>query len=254
MSGTSTRTYKQPIALDEAGHWNTHYAVYGTVMEGGGVGGGAVLGHMADGLDPLWPAAIRRWLPRWWTDRALRRQLTLNNTVDAYIRRLKTQTRSTNAATGAATSSLNRTSVRLFAPLSILPVLDDIEAAQALYLNLERADAVQPWQQTRPDQRDSKHAAPGSSSTVGAPDRPLQGTPAGVHLDRIDQLVDRSDATPVTDTAAHLQLMADARRSEKTFSKTLTSNTQLSRKPINGTAESLNRAQKSRMAPRPCSD
>jgi len=73
LKGTRLKSYRQPVALDADGHWNTYYAVHGTTFDGGLVGGGQVLGHVAEGMDPLWPAAIRRWLPRWFTDRAYRR-------------------------------------------------------------------------------------------------------------------------------------------------------------------------------------
>lgn len=79
MKGTRTRSYKQPIVLDEAGEWNTHGAVYGTLVNGGLAGGGGVLGHLADRLDPIWPLAIRERLPVWWTDRAWRQQLRLQD-------------------------------------------------------------------------------------------------------------------------------------------------------------------------------
>lgn len=81
LKGTSSKTYKQPITLDEAGQWDTHGAVYGTLVNGGLAGGGGVLGHLADGLDPLWPQSLRQLLPRWWTDRGLRRQLALRTSI-----------------------------------------------------------------------------------------------------------------------------------------------------------------------------
>lgn len=66
LSGNSQKTYKQPLALDEAGQWDTYYGVYGVAFEGGGLGGGQVFGHLAETLDPLWPRVIRQRLPRWW--------------------------------------------------------------------------------------------------------------------------------------------------------------------------------------------
>jgi hypothetical protein len=57
--------------------------VFGVYLAGGGLGGGGVLGHLADGLDPLWPAAIRERLPRWWVDQTLRRQQALSETANA---------------------------------------------------------------------------------------------------------------------------------------------------------------------------
>jgi len=83
LTGTRQKTYKQPIGLDEAGQWDTYFGVYGVTFEGGGLGGGGVLGHLADGLDPLWPAAIRERLPRWWVDQTLRRQQALSETANA---------------------------------------------------------------------------------------------------------------------------------------------------------------------------
>lgn len=77
LSATRSKTYKQPIALNEAGEWDTHYAVYGTLFNGGLAGGGNVLGHVAEAFDPLWPQAVRDWLPRWWTDRRYREQRTV---------------------------------------------------------------------------------------------------------------------------------------------------------------------------------
>ena len=91
LSGTSLKTYKQPIALDEAGQWDTHFGVYGTAQPGGLAGGGGALGHLADRLDPLWPLAIRRQLPTWWTDHVLRRQLALNHTINTLGNQLDTQ-------------------------------------------------------------------------------------------------------------------------------------------------------------------
>ncbi|WP_242206669.1 MULTISPECIES: DUF6543 domain-containing protein [unclassified Pseudomonas] len=79
LSGNSRKTYKQPIALDESGHWDTWFGVYGTTLEGGALGGGNVAGHLADVLDPYWPPVIRQRLPRWWADRAFRRQLQLTD-------------------------------------------------------------------------------------------------------------------------------------------------------------------------------
>ncbi|WP_262410372.1 hypothetical protein [Pseudomonas sp. N40(2020)] len=82
LRGTSTKTYKQPIALDETGHWDTWFGVHGTAVEGGVLGGGNVAGHLADAADSFWPQAIRQRLPRWWVDRAFRRQLQLTEAAD----------------------------------------------------------------------------------------------------------------------------------------------------------------------------
>jgi hypothetical protein len=96
LFGNSRKTYKQPIALDESGNWDTHFGVYGTTFEGGGLGGGNVQGIVADALDPLWPLAIRERLPRWWTDQALRRQLQLTDTADDLSAKILSQHRKSN--------------------------------------------------------------------------------------------------------------------------------------------------------------
>ncbi|MHC8318004.1 dermonecrotic toxin domain-containing protein [Pseudomonas sp. LB3P31] len=91
LSGNTQKTYKQPIALDEAGQWDTYYGVYGVTFEGGGLGGGQVFGHLAEAFDPLWPRVIRERLPRWWVDQAYRRQGQLQDTADALAHRFNTQ-------------------------------------------------------------------------------------------------------------------------------------------------------------------
>ncbi|VVQ05455.1 hypothetical protein PS938_02928 [Pseudomonas fluorescens] len=216
LSGTSTRTYKQPIALDESGHWNTHYAVYGTVIEGGGVGGGAALGHMADGLDPLWPVAIRRWLPRWWTDRALRRQLTLNNTVDANIRRLKSQIRNTDALL----KSYFKPEGTQRPPLATADraCLEDIEAAQTLYLTLGELKVLSHGNKRALINKDQSTCAATvfyrQEQRIAFSTERLQEYNA-----RIDQLIDRSGATPDTNTSTHLKLLAERKEARMDFIK-----------------------------------
>ncbi|WP_409316027.1 dermonecrotic toxin domain-containing protein [Pseudomonas sp. KCJK9016] len=88
LAGNAQKTYKQPIALDEAGNWDTYFGVYGTAFEGGGAGGGNVVGHLADALDPIWPASIRQRLPRWWGDRVFRRQQQLTQMTDDLARQI----------------------------------------------------------------------------------------------------------------------------------------------------------------------
>ena len=96
LAGNSLKKYKQPIALDEAGEWDTHFGVYGTAQPGGLAGGGGVLGHMADTLDPLWPMAIRQRLPIWWTDHVVPRQLALDDAINTLSSRLDAQLAATN--------------------------------------------------------------------------------------------------------------------------------------------------------------
>ena len=217
LYGTWARPYKQPIALDEAGNWNTHYAVYGTVIEGGGAGGGAVLGHMADGLDPLWPAAIRRWLPRWWTDRALRRQLTLTNTAQAYTRRLDTQTRSTNSALDQY-SALDATQRQPLRSRVDIACANDIEVAQSLYLNLE--ELMQFSHRRKLKFNEELQSTCAWIIVDRSVHRIMLNRDLLVqHLNRIDDLIARSNITPPTDTAAHLRLMAQRKEVRKNFLK-----------------------------------
>ncbi|MHC8383403.1 dermonecrotic toxin domain-containing protein [Pseudomonas sp. LB3P14] len=101
LTGNSRKTYKQPLALDEAGKWDTWFGVYGTTFEGGGLGGGGVLGHMADALDPMWPASIRERLPRWWVDRAHRRHHALTEAADDIALQIDTRVKQTDATLAA---------------------------------------------------------------------------------------------------------------------------------------------------------
>lgn len=217
LHGTWSRPYKQPIALDEAGNWNTHYAVYGTVIEGGGAGGGAVLGHMADGLDPLWPAAIRRWLPRWWTDRALRRQLTLTHTADAYTRRLDAQTRASNIVLNDYFHDQSGTQRPARAEVDLVSA-NDVELAQNHYLNLEEL-----MQYSHGRKRAMIEDIQGRCAWIIV-DRSIRRVVLAKerlaeHLDHIDQLIARSDTAPLTDTTAHIQLMAQRKAKRREFLK-----------------------------------
>ncbi|WDY59091.1 DUF6543 domain-containing protein [Pseudomonas sp. PSKL.D1] len=74
LKGNATKGWKRAIALDGNGEWDTHYALYGTHLLGGGAGGGQVVGHLVDQLDPYWPAAIRDRLPRFLVDAHFRNQ------------------------------------------------------------------------------------------------------------------------------------------------------------------------------------
>lgn len=95
LYGTASKSYRQPIALDPAGRWQTHGALYGTLIKEGLAGGGGVLGYLghraADGLQPLWPAAIRERLPRWLVDRQYRRHFELSSSIDQQNKVLREQ-------------------------------------------------------------------------------------------------------------------------------------------------------------------
>lgn len=91
LSGNAGNRYRRAIALDENGEWDTHLALYGVHRQGGGAGGGQALGHLADTLDPLWPAAVREHLPRWWRDQVYRRHNQLRDRIDGDMSALKTK-------------------------------------------------------------------------------------------------------------------------------------------------------------------
>lgn len=78
LKGTPLKTWKRAIALDGAGNWDSHFALYGTHQLGGGAGGGQALERLAEQLDAYWPAAIRDHLPRYLVDRHYRRQTALS--------------------------------------------------------------------------------------------------------------------------------------------------------------------------------
>ncbi len=194
LSATRARTYKQPVALDEAGHWNTHYAVYEHGHCRGRCRRRCSARAMTDGLDPLWPAAIRRMLPRWWTDRALRRQLTLTNTAEAYLRRLKPRPA---APTPPWSTDLNlepnqRQPLRANADIACV---NDIDLAQAQYLNLEELMLFSHGRKrVQIEDFQSRCAWIITQRTVRRigliKERLVE------HMDRIGQLVARSDAGP----------------------------------------------------------
>ncbi|MHC3824319.1 dermonecrotic toxin domain-containing protein [Pseudomonas sp. G3-19] len=246
LYGSRLRSYKQPIALDEYGQWNTHYAVYGTVMDGGGAGGGAVLGHLADGMDPLWPAPIRQWLPRWWTDRQLRRQLTLTNTADAYTRRLDTQTRASNQLL----ENYQKLDVAQRKPLHTAvdaACLNDIDLAIAQYDNLaELLPLSHGRKRLQIEDIRSRCAWIVADRAVQrvtvARDRLLE------HLNRIDALVAESDATPFGNTAAHIKLMARRKQVRKDFLKEFDQLHAITEQANLWNNRISNRAQKTQMA------
>ena len=89
LTGKAHSTYKQPVALDGFGNWDTHGALYGVNVISPTAGGGAALGRLADFAEPLWPAAIRQHLPRWWIDPVLRRQQALKSSTDLKLYELQ---------------------------------------------------------------------------------------------------------------------------------------------------------------------
>ncbi len=132
LFGNAQKTYKQPIALDETGHWDTWFGVYGTTFEGGGLGGGQVFGHLADAFDPLWPQVIRERLPRWWADQRFRRHLQLTETADDLAHRLNDRIMNNNETINRYHEAIaeNRAALR---PAAEAVCISDIETATRRY-------------------------------------------------------------------------------------------------------------------------
>lgn len=97
LKGTSLKGWKRAIALDDSGQWDTHFALYGTHLRGGGGGGGQVLGRIADHLDPYWPPAIRDRLPRILVDRLYRQHRRLTDAAYASEQQVQASIARSNA-------------------------------------------------------------------------------------------------------------------------------------------------------------
>lgn len=140
LQGTASKTYPQPIALDPSGRWQTHGALYGTLIKDGLAGGGGVLGYLghraADGLQPLWPAAVRERLPRWLVDRQYRRHFELSSSIDHHNRLLHEQlNRHESLIMTQAADPQRRASAEA-------ACTSDIERAEALYELLQEHEGL----------------------------------------------------------------------------------------------------------------
>ena len=135
LAGSSSKTYKQPIALDVDGRWQTHGTLTGHLVNGGLLGGGGVMGYLghraADGLQPLWPEAIRSRLPRWLADGRHRRHRELSYGIDRQNKALRAQL-GQHTPLMADYADLSTTRTRAEAACA-----DDIAKAQALFVALE---------------------------------------------------------------------------------------------------------------------
>lgn len=132
LFGNSRKTYKQPVALDETGHWDTWFGVYGTTFEGGGLGGGQVFGYLTDALDPIWPQAIRQHLPRLWVDRVFRRHHQLNEAVDNLAQQLETRSLKSDKAINQYADATDEHRPALM-PAAEAACIGDIELATRRY-------------------------------------------------------------------------------------------------------------------------
>lgn len=156
LTGNSRKTYKQPLALDEAGKWDTWFGVYGTTFEGGGLGGGNLLGHMADALDPMWPASIRERLPNWWTDRALRQHVQLTDTADNLFAQIKDQILKSDAVIA---KYINNTSNPMLRELADIACIDDIALARRRYKALTELEPLTHGNKRRDTIKFQSHSA-----------------------------------------------------------------------------------------------
>lgn len=198
--------YRQPIALDESGQWDTHGAIFGVNVVSPVSGGGGVLGHLADGLDPLWPAVIRERLPRWWTDPGLRRLRALRNSTDIQLRELDRLNRQTadeqrlfNRMTDdqqryrQAEKLAERFAHERYVADKVFPELEELAQLSAGNNRTRARDLMSrvAWLQ------------------VNRMVNELNGVKRSATelLEEIDRLVDQTTSTPATDLAKHLQIM-----------------------------------------------
>ena len=220
LTGTRMKTYKQPIAVDEAGDWDTYFHVHGKTFEGGGPGGGAVLGHLADGLDPFWPAAIRERLPRWWADQRFRRQHALTEAADNLAPQLDSQVSRTNTLLQSYSSNstvANRSAIREIADTSCIT---DIEMASRHYQTL--ADLLP---LTQGNKRRALVEMQSNDALILA-DRQQQRLYFANHravelLDLSDALILRLDRMPHDDLAARLRVLERIRKVRLDFVREL---------------------------------
>ncbi|HWT68859.1 MAG TPA: DUF6543 domain-containing protein [Pseudomonas sp.] len=211
LSGNHQKTYKQPIALDEAGHWDTHFGVYGTTFDGGGPGGGNLQGHLADTLDPLWPQVIRERLPRWWTDATFRRHHALTESadtialqIDARVRSTETLLRTYNSAPAASRPGTLMQQVET-------ACIGDIELAGRYHQTL--VDLL-------PLTHGNKKRVVGelqSDTAFILADRYKHRVYFANHrvhpmLNRIDALIEGLDSTPTASIAERLRMLEDIRK------------------------------------------
>ncbi|WP_327438661.1 dermonecrotic toxin domain-containing protein [Pseudomonas donghuensis] len=96
LRGNTRKTWRKNIALDETGQWDSHFALYGVHLQGGGAGGGQTLGRLVDVLAPHWPVVIRDRLPTSWTDVRQRQYRRLLTKIEADSKAFQLQTRRVN--------------------------------------------------------------------------------------------------------------------------------------------------------------
>ena len=210
LRGTHKKTYKQPIALDEAGRWDTWFGVYGSTFEGGGLGGGGVLGHLADALDPIWPVAIRERLPRWWADRLFRRHHALTEAADNLVPQLDTRVQRTSATLETYNTSAIEARPALLRATEAA-CIGDIELASTHYQTLVDLAPLTHGNKRRVIREMQSHDA------LLIADRQKQRVFFANHrtdplMNRIDALLDQLDALPDSALAERIRILHEIRK------------------------------------------
>lgn len=198
--------YRQPIALDEAGNWDTHGAIYGVNIVSPVSGGGGVLGTLADSLDPLWPAAIRERLPRWWTDQALRRLRALRSSTDYRLRELDRLNRQT-ADEQRLFNRMSNESQRLHQAEKLAGHFAyERQLAEQIYPDLEELAQLSTGN-NRTRARDLMSRV--AWLQVNRLTNELNGVKRSANdiLDQVEELVTQTANTPPTEITRHLQIM-----------------------------------------------
>ncbi|MDR0280654.1 MAG: hypothetical protein LBJ37_22515 [Paucimonas sp.] len=198
--------YRQPIALDEHGNWDTHGALFGVNIVSPVNGGGAVLGHLAESLDPLWPAAIRERLPRWWTDPALRRLRALRGSTDFQLReldRLNRQTADAQRVFNRLTDDQQR--YRQAEKLAI-QFTRERQIADDVYPKLEELAQLSAGN-NRTRARDLMSRVAWLQVNRLTNELNALKRSATALLDQVDELVEQTASTAPTEVARHLAIM-----------------------------------------------
>jgi len=184
-------------------------------FEGGGLGGGGVLGHLADTVDPFWPAAIRERLPRWWADQTFRRQQTLTEAADDFAPQLDTRIARTNAAVDQYNASAVEHRPTLM-PATEAACIGDIELASRHYQTLVDLLPLTHGNKRRVLREMQSHDA------LLITDRYKQRVFFANHranplIDRIDDLIDRLDALPDNALSERFRILRDVRKLRADF-------------------------------------
>ncbi len=133
LQGVGSKSYRQPVARDASGEWNTHGALYGRLAEGGLPGGGAVLTHIADSLVERLPLAVQQRLPRWLGDALVRDQRRVLTRLLAEEQAVTAAVRITEEALLRYHASPNDESLRSAA---VRAATADVQACEQLLLSL----------------------------------------------------------------------------------------------------------------------